>query len=61
MVESKKEKIGILLISEDLDEVLSVSDTIAPIYEGEFVEIVPSEKAKKDEIGTMMAGARPKR
>lgn len=61
LVESKKEKIGILLISEDLDEVLSVSDTIAPIYEGEFVEIVPSEKAKKDEIGTMMAGARPKR
>lgn len=60
LIESKKGKTGVLLISEDLDEVMSVSDTIAPIYEGEFVEIVPSEKAGKDNIGAMMAGICPK-
>lgn len=53
----KKEGIGILLISEDLDEVLQVSDRIAPIYEGKFVGIIPAEKARKESIGAMMAGA----
>ncbi len=58
LVESKKERTGILLISEDLDEILSLSDRIAPIYEGEFVKIIPSERVKKSEIGAMMAGGR---
>jgi ABC-type uncharacterized transport system ATPase subunit len=53
----KKEGMGILLISEDLDEVLQMSDRIAPIYEGRFVSIVPAEKARKESIGAMMAGA----
>lgn len=53
----KKEGIGILLISEDLDEVLQMSDRIAPIYEGKFVGIVPAKKARKESIGAMMAGA----
>ena len=53
----KKEGMGILLISEDLDEVLQTSDRIAPIYEGKFVAIVPAEKASKESVGAMMAGA----
>jgi len=53
----KKKGIGILLISEDLDEVLQMSDRIAPIYEGKFVEIIPAKKARKESIGAMMAGA----
>jgi len=53
----KKEGMGILLISEDLDEVLQMSDKIAPIYEGKFVDIVPAEKASKETMGAMMAGA----
>jgi simple sugar transport system ATP-binding protein len=55
----KKEKAGILLISEDLDEVLSLSDWVAPIYEGEFMDIIPGEAAKRETVGAMMAGARP--
>jgi len=61
LVEWKKKKTGILLISEDLDEVLSLSDTVAPIYEGEFMSILSSEKANKENVGTMMAGVRLKR
>lgn len=53
----KKKEIGILLISEDLDEVLQMSDRIAPIYEGKFVGIIPAKKARKESIGAMMAGA----
>jgi ABC-type uncharacterized transport system ATPase subunit len=58
LLDCKKEGMGILLISEDLDEILQVSDTIAPIYEGKFVNIIPAEKARKETIGAMMTGAR---
>ena len=58
-MEAKKEKAGILLISEDLDEVLSLSDWVAPIYEGEFMGIIPAEQAMREVVGAMMAGLRP--
>ena len=48
---------AILLISEDLDELLALSDRIAVIYEGEIMGIVPAEEANVEEIGLMMAGA----
>jgi simple sugar transport system ATP-binding protein len=57
LLDCKKKGIGILLISEDLDEILQISDTIAPIYEGKFMDIIPAEKAKKEIVGAMMAGA----
>jgi simple sugar transport system ATP-binding protein len=56
LVEAKKGKAGVLLISEDLDEILSLSDWVAPIYEGNFMGIVPGEKAKRENVGVMMAG-----
>ena len=59
LVEEKKAKAAILLISEDLEEILSLSDWVAPIYEGEFMDIVPGEKAKRETVGAMMAGLRP--
>ena len=59
LVEAKKEKAGILLISEDLDEILSLSDWVAPIYEGKFMAIIPGEEAQRESIGAMMAGLRP--
>jgi ABC-type uncharacterized transport system ATPase subunit len=55
LMQAKKDKAGILLISEDLDEVLSLSDRVAPIYEGRFMEIVPGE-AKRESVGAMCAG-----
>lgn len=57
LLECKKQGMGVLLISEDLDEVLELSDRIAPIYEGRFVKILPAEEAKKEAVGAMMAGA----
>lgn len=59
LMDAKKDKAAVLLISEDLDEVLSLSDWVAPIYEGEFMGIIPGEEAKKDIVGAMMAGMRP--
>ncbi len=59
LIDAKREGAGILLISEDLDEVLSLSDWVAPIYEGEFMGILPGEDAKRELVGAMMAGIRP--
>ncbi len=56
LMEAKKKRRAILLISEDLDEVLSLSDWVAPMYEGEFMGIIPGEKAKRENVGAMMAG-----
>jgi simple sugar transport system ATP-binding protein len=58
LIEAKKDKAGVLLISEDLDEVMSLSDWVAPIYEGKFMDIVPGETARRDSVGAMCAGVR---
>ena len=49
---------AVLLISEDLDEVLQLSDTIAVIYEGEIVGALAADQADREQIGLLMAGAR---
>ena len=56
LIEAQKEKAGVLLISEDLDEVLSLSDRVAPIYEGRFMDIIPGNQAKRENVGAMCAG-----
>ncbi|MEM4536355.1 MAG: ABC transporter ATP-binding protein [Nitrososphaerota archaeon] len=57
ILKCKERGMGVLLISEDLDEVLELSDSIAPIYEGRFVRILSAVEAKKEVVGAMMAGA----
>ena len=47
---------AILLISEDLDEIRTLSDRIAVIYEGRIVGIVERDDARIEEIGALMAG-----
>ncbi len=47
---------AILLISEDLDEILSLSDRIAVIYEGRIMGIVRRGEATVEQIGLLMAG-----
>lgn len=47
---------GILLISEDLDELLELADRIAVIYEGRIMGILPASYEHLQTIGLMMAG-----
>jgi len=49
---------AVLLISEDLDEILLLSDRIAVIFGGELMGIVRAGEASLEEIGLMMGGAR---
>jgi simple sugar transport system ATP-binding protein len=48
---------GILLVSEDLDEIMALSDRIAVMFNGKVVGIRESGKTSMQEIGLMMAGA----
>ena len=47
---------GIVLISEDLDELLQMSDRIAVIYHGQVTEPIPAEGASMTELGLLMSG-----
>jgi len=49
--------LGILLISGDLNEVMSLSDQIAVIYNGKIAGILPASTADVMKIGLMMGGA----
>ncbi len=48
-----------ILISEDLDEVLALSDRIAVMYEGRIVGLVDASEADVGDIGLLMTGGRP--
>ena len=48
---------GILFISPDLDEILSLSDTIAVLYRGRIVKTLPASSAERHEVGQLMLGA----
>ncbi len=49
---------GLMVISEDLEELLTLSDRIAVLYEGEIVGLVKSENATVSRLGLLMNGAR---
>lgn len=48
---------AILLVSAELDEILSLSDEIAVIYEGRIVEIMPNKDIDRGRLGLLMTGA----
>lgn len=47
---------AVLLVSADLEEILSLSDRIAVIYEGEIVGVLQPEEATEERLGLMMTG-----
>jgi len=56
LLEQRARGAGILLISEDLEEILQLSDRIAVMYEGQIQGILPAAEAHLEEIGLLMAG-----
>ena len=58
IVAKRDEGVAVLLVSSELDEILSLSDRIAVIYSGEILAIVPAEEATRERLGLLMAGVR---
>ena len=50
---------GVLLISEDLDEVLGLSDRIAVMFEGRVVDLLERDVCTAERLGMLMAGGDP--
>ncbi len=61
LVDIRNDNKAVLLISFELDEILSVSDRIAVIYEGKIVDIVDPKETDENELGLMMSGSKVKR
>jgi simple sugar transport system ATP-binding protein len=58
LIEQRKAGAAILLISEDLDEILTLSDRIAVLYEGQIMDIVTRDEATPEKLGLLMAGVK---
>ncbi len=58
LLEQREAGTAILLISEELDELFSLSDRIAVIFDGQIMGILGADKADINEIGLMMTGTR---
>jgi general nucleoside transport system ATP-binding protein len=59
LLEQRQRGAGVLLVSEDLEEILALSDRIAVMYEGEIAGILTAAEATPEKLGLLMgAGAR---
>jgi simple sugar transport system ATP-binding protein len=57
IVDMRDQGVGVLLVSAELDEITSLSDRIAVMYHGQIVATMDADKATRDELGLLMAGA----
>lgn len=56
LLEERERGCGILLVSTELEEILSLSDRIAVMYKGRIVDIIDRKDADAEQIGQRMAG-----
>jgi general nucleoside transport system ATP-binding protein len=57
IVEMRDEGIAVLLISAELDEIMSLADRIAVMFHGQIVATLPASQATKEDLGLLMAGS----
>ena len=58
LVKQRDEGRAVLLVSLELEEVMSVSDRILVMFEGEIVGELDPKKTTVEELGLYMAGAK---
>lgn len=56
IIDQRNNGCAVLLVSTELEEIMSLSDRIAVMYEGRFMGIVDGKTADIEKIGLMMAG-----
>lgn len=57
LLDQRKTGSAVLLISEDLDEIIALSDRVAVIYEGRIMGVVQARDVTIEQLGLMMSGA----
>jgi simple sugar transport system ATP-binding protein len=56
LLEKRSQGVGILLASEDLDEIFALADRIVVMFKGQIMGILDAGDAQIDKIGLLMAG-----
>lgn len=59
ILEKRDEGCAVLLVSNELDEIMQLSDRIAVMYRGQILAVVDSKTVSREEIGLLMAGIVP--
>lgn len=58
IVQARDQNTAVLLVSAELDEILSLSDRIAVMYKGRILETLDAKDATREQLGLLMAGVK---
>ena len=58
IVEQRNKGKAVLLVSFELDEIMSLSDVIDVIFDGQIVSSIPGKEANENQLGLLMAGGK---
>ena len=58
LLELRANGVGILLISEELEEIMNLSDRIAVIFKGKIQKVLKKNEANTKQLGILMAGVK---
>ncbi len=56
IVDARDRRTAVLLVSAELDEIMSLSDRIAVMYKGQILDTLVAEDATREQLGLLMAG-----
>jgi len=56
LVAARDQGVAVLLVSAELDEIMSLADRIAVMYKGKIIATLDAEQASREQIGLLMAG-----
>lgn len=56
LAEMRDRGIGVLLVSEELDELLGIADRVAVLFGGRIMGVFPAQDAEAERIGLLMGG-----
>ena len=59
LITKRDEGVAVLLVSAELDEIMSLSDRIAVLFRGKIIDTVPAVSANREQLGLLMAGVHP--
>ncbi len=59
LVDKRDQGAGVLLVSSELDEIMSLSDRIAVMFRGQIMAVLPAQGTTPEQLGLLMAGVHP--
>jgi simple sugar transport system ATP-binding protein len=56
LVAARDQGVAVLLVSAELDEILSLADRVAVMFKGQIIAVLPIAEATRERVGLLMAG-----